>query len=1150
MREQSAEVAKQAEKVAKLPSITLPDGTLLIGCTMSKIENGFVSIRHQDGISKVSLKELDATEKKSLNSTADNWSLEEPSAASKDSTGTFAKIVFKNGLLLKKAQFKEVSDGNLVFMADGKSVSIPVDQFPGELSVLGEEAMKSLAQAKKQSNPESSVASSGGSDLSKRPSQTKRPHIASGDGFVLPGDEAPNEQARVVARQTENERNSYEIDQLPTKQVANENTSDHVEKSGINHPPNEGNAPQPSPIEKRRTIHPVENGISFSHDAVEAGESTTKESLPQNNSDKPSDDSPEIKKPENIFIWFKQLSTELLYGAVTLGVLIGLYLGVRNRKKPSKFSPQVNLNLQHQAATDPILIKFYCPNCDTKIAAEQSNAGTSANCPSCGNELIVPPIEASQPSTARPSDPESPPLPSEPESQTVAGTSDLLGSIRQKVGDLRNQVAASDAPRHALESMKKKAEEIRDQIAGSELPREALEAARFKAAEIRDKMAASEYPRHALAVAQKKASEARDFAVKSGMPARVVAWFRQGEKYRVLPTIFCMIGLGWLSPFVLPERYFITDSVQLIILIIALPLILLSFHTLIKPSKHILTPKLILISFSACLLTALVGINLLLFIQKVGADQLAHFTRIGGGKYGILMSFIYWLIGWLYDGAFNPSVGTAHRILGFVFGVGLCEEFIKIIPVLLFFVFFKQTQLSGNNYSPFLNKEMVIIGIFSGLGFGLGEALFFYSPSSGNSLFENLITRWFAVIPSHAIWSGIVAQVFWMFRDELKNITMKSLVGFALIASMASGLLHGIYDLICGFKLLAIITNILCIGVFYYTLRRFGELGGCGTEKNFAVFQYLETMILKKPYRMIAVGATYLCALFLIGLSGAKDDKDFQTKIVDLQLKSDLGLTLDKDSFAIYQMGYSLGGMLNRIANREELEEMASEAWAKNPTLDHALAGLMIVAMEDGNRGLPNRLDGVKVDTLADSQQEDPMKDLSWYCGQGDLKKVKEKATKYNINTIGEFGYPLHEATKGRHLKVVKYLISLGADVNKMNGWGMFPIHEAATSGDVDTFKYIAKVGGKVDQKSGIPYEDVEHMEGCRILNETPTHDYQPIHTAARNNNFEMVKYIISLGISPLVKDNHGGTPLTYAKNGGEKSDSYQKIIKYLEAFK
>lgn len=162
MRAQAAGVAKQAESVAALPTITLNDGSKLVGCTLSRIEDGFVSVRHQDGFSKVSVKELDATEKKALNSTTVEWSLDDPSVTSKDSTGTFAKIVFKNGRLLKKAKFKEVADGNLVFMADGKSVSVPVDQFPGELSVLGDEVVELLAPVKKKPNPEPSVAGSGG----------------------------------------------------------------------------------------------------------------------------------------------------------------------------------------------------------------------------------------------------------------------------------------------------------------------------------------------------------------------------------------------------------------------------------------------------------------------------------------------------------------------------------------------------------------------------------------------------------------------------------------------------------------------------------------------------------------------------------------------------------------------------------------------------------------------------------------------------------------------------------------------------------------------------------------------------------------------------------------------------------------------------
>jgi TPR repeat protein len=153
MRSQSAAVTKQAESVAALPTITTADGTKLVGCTVSKIEGGFVSVRHQNGISKISLNKLDATQKKTLNSTTDEWSVDEPSATPKDSTGTFAKIVFKNGRLLKKVKFKEVADGNLVFMADGKSVVIPVDQFPGELSVLGEEVVQSFSAKNPASAP-------------------------------------------------------------------------------------------------------------------------------------------------------------------------------------------------------------------------------------------------------------------------------------------------------------------------------------------------------------------------------------------------------------------------------------------------------------------------------------------------------------------------------------------------------------------------------------------------------------------------------------------------------------------------------------------------------------------------------------------------------------------------------------------------------------------------------------------------------------------------------------------------------------------------------------------------------------------------------------------------------------------------------------
>jgi hypothetical protein len=169
MRSQSAAVANQAESVAALPAITLADGSKLVGCTVSKIEGGFVSVRHQNGVSKISLKELDATEKKALNSTTDEWSLDDPSVTPKDSTGTFAKIVLKNGRLLNKAKFKEVSKGDLIFIADEKGVSVPADQFPGELSVLGDEVAKvfSPKNTESASTPPQAAAISSSRDMTR-----------------------------------------------------------------------------------------------------------------------------------------------------------------------------------------------------------------------------------------------------------------------------------------------------------------------------------------------------------------------------------------------------------------------------------------------------------------------------------------------------------------------------------------------------------------------------------------------------------------------------------------------------------------------------------------------------------------------------------------------------------------------------------------------------------------------------------------------------------------------------------------------------------------------------------------------------------------------------------------------------------------------
>ena len=66
IRNNQAEASKQTEETAKLPSITLADGTVLKGCKALKKEGTLVSVRHSDGIRKIEISELSDITKKAL----------------------------------------------------------------------------------------------------------------------------------------------------------------------------------------------------------------------------------------------------------------------------------------------------------------------------------------------------------------------------------------------------------------------------------------------------------------------------------------------------------------------------------------------------------------------------------------------------------------------------------------------------------------------------------------------------------------------------------------------------------------------------------------------------------------------------------------------------------------------------------------------------------------------------------------------------------------------------------------------------------------------------------------------------------------------------------------------------------------------------
>ena len=87
----------------------------------------------------------------------------------------------------------------------------------------------------------------------------------------------------------------------------------------------------------------------------------------------------------------------------------------------------------------------------------------------------------------------------------------------------------------------------------------------------------------------------------------------------------------------------------------------------------------------------------------------------------------------------------------------------------------------------------------------------------------------------------------------------------------------------------------------------------------------------------------------------------------------------------------------------------------------------------------------------------------------------------------------LIEACRYGNLELVKYLVSLGAD---LRAWNDEPIVRASISGNLETVKYLVSLGANPRVR-----------------------DNGPIMVASLNGNLETVKYLVSLGANPKARN-------------------------------
>jgi uncharacterized protein len=144
----------------------------------------------------------------------------------------------------------------------------------------------------------------------------------------------------------------------------------------------------------------------------------------------------------------------------------------------------------------------------------------------------------------------------------------------------------------------------------------------------------------------------------------------------------------------------------------------------------------------------------------------------------------------------------------------------------------------------------------------------------------------------------------------------------------------------------------------------------------------------------------------------------------------------------------------------------------------------------------------------------------------GNLGRIKELLgdNRDLVNTFSEDGFtPLGLASFFGHLDVVKYLLSIDADVNirANNNFRVMPLHSAVASKNFEIVKLLLEYGADPNAKQ--------------------QQDITPLHQAADIGDLEMVKLLLKYNATKNVRTKSGVTPVDFAKQKG-----YDKIVDLL----
>ncbi|MDX1967159.1 MAG: PrsW family glutamic-type intramembrane protease [Planctomycetaceae bacterium] len=181
--------------------------------------------------------------------------------------------------------------------------------------------------------------------------------------------------------------------------------------------------------------------------------------------------------------------------------------------------------------------------------------------------------------------------------------------------------------------------------------------------------------------------------------------------------------------------------------------------------------------------TGTLGILLLLAFQFLA--MLTQGVMIWGRGIGALIFLVIKFIGYSYACAEDPESSLVGSFMGFTCGVGLCEELIKALPIVVYLNSGQKTTWRG----------ACLMGLATGIGFGVSEGIH-YSAEYYNGIATGLTyaVRFCSCVALHAIWSSAVALLMYNNQDWLQEFSWESSAMFVVNYLLIAMLLHGLYD--------------------------------------------------------------------------------------------------------------------------------------------------------------------------------------------------------------------------------------------------------------------------------------------------------------------------------------------------------------------